>query len=87
MNRLVEVLPKEYAMHIVEKIKLPSMKDVLDVPYWMLETQGFLSVKTAWEHLRRIDEPRAAYKMIWVKGIPFKISFHGECLESKAATG
>lgn len=25
--------------------------------------------------MRRKDEPRIAYKMIWVKGLPFKIAF------------
>ncbi|XP_019234932.1 PREDICTED: uncharacterized protein LOC109215344 [Nicotiana attenuata] len=66
VDRLLEVLPEEYALHIVETIKPPPKHDVLDVPYWMLKTRGYFSIKTAWEYLRRRDEPRAAYKMIWV---------------------
>ncbi|XP_019250979.1 PREDICTED: uncharacterized protein LOC109229885 [Nicotiana attenuata] len=75
LDRLPEILPEKYAMHIVEKIKPPNVYEVLDVPYWMLETRGFFSVRTAWEYLRRRDEPRVAYKMIWVKGLQFKIAF------------
>lgn len=75
VDRLLEILPEEYALHIVEKLKPPPMHDVLDVPYWMLETQGYFSVKTPWDYLRRRDKTRIAYKMIWVKGLPFKISF------------
>lgn len=75
VERLLEVLPEEYAMHIVEKIRSPVMNNVLDTPYWMLETRGHFSVKSAWDYLRRRDDPKKAYKMIWVKGLPFKIVF------------
>lgn len=75
VDRLLEVLPEEYALHIIEKIKPPIAYEVLDVPYWTLETRGFFSVRTAWEYLRRRNEPRTTYKMIWVKGLPFKIAF------------
>ncbi|XP_019248489.1 PREDICTED: uncharacterized protein LOC109227749 [Nicotiana attenuata] len=75
VNRLLEVLPEEYVLHIIEKNKSPTAYEVLDIPYWMLETRGFFSVRTTWEYLRRRDDPRVAYKMIWVKGLPFKISF------------
>nr|XP_016495997.1 PREDICTED: uncharacterized protein LOC107815006 [Nicotiana tabacum] len=75
INRLMEILPEEYALRIVEKIIPPVLEDVIDVPYWMLEARGHFSVKSAWEYIRRRDEPRVAYKMIWVKGLPFKIAF------------
>ncbi|XP_075111512.1 uncharacterized protein LOC142181833 [Nicotiana tabacum] len=46
-----------------------------DTPFWMLETRGHFTVKSAWDYLRRRANPKLAYKMIWVKGLPFKISF------------
>ncbi|XP_075096329.1 uncharacterized protein LOC142174435 [Nicotiana tabacum] len=75
VDRLFEVLPEELAVHILEKIKPPSTMRVLDRPFWMLETTGYFRVKSAWEYTRRRDEPRKAYRMIWVKGLPFKIAF------------
>ncbi|XP_075100498.1 uncharacterized protein LOC142176491 [Nicotiana tabacum] len=75
VDRLFEMLPEDLAVHILEKIKPPSPQQVLDMPCWMLETRGYFSVKSAWDYTRRRDEPRTAYRMIWVKGLPFKIAF------------
>ncbi|XP_070021738.1 uncharacterized protein [Nicotiana sylvestris] len=75
VDRLFEMLPKYLAVHILEKIKPSSPQQVLDLPCWMLETRGYFSVKLAWDYMRRRDEPRIAYRIIWVKGLPFKIAF------------
>ncbi|XP_070005983.1 uncharacterized protein [Nicotiana sylvestris] len=75
VDKLFEMLPEDLAIHILEKIKPPSPQQVLDMPCWMLETRRYFSVKSAWEYTRRRDEPRTAYRMIWVKGLPFKIAF------------
>ncbi|XP_070034168.1 uncharacterized protein [Nicotiana tomentosiformis] len=66
INRLMDILPKEYALHIVEKIRPPVMEDVSDVPYCMLEARGHFSVNKTWEYVRMRNEPRVAYNMIWV---------------------
>lgn len=63
-DRLLEILPEEFALHIVEKIRPPVMDIVLDTPYWMRETRGHFIVRSAWNYLRRRDNPRIAYKMI-----------------------
>ncbi|XP_070010908.1 uncharacterized protein LOC142162804 [Nicotiana tabacum] len=65
VDRLFEILPEDLAVHILEKIKPPSTMQVLDRPFWMLETRGYFSVKSAWEYTRRRDEPRIAYRKIW----------------------
>lgn len=75
VDRLLELLPEEYAMQIVDNIKPPQSQNELDKPYWKLETRGYFSVKTSWEYIRRKNEPRFSYRMIWVKGLPFKIAF------------
>ncbi|XP_070002841.1 uncharacterized protein LOC142165887 [Nicotiana tabacum] len=75
VDRLFERLPEDLAVHILEKIKPPSPQQILDVPFWMLETRGYFSVKSAWDYTRRREEPLKAYRMIWVKGLPFKIAF------------
>ncbi|XP_070029963.1 uncharacterized protein [Nicotiana sylvestris] len=66
VDRLFEMLPEDLAVHILEKIKPPSPMQVLDRPFWMLETRGYFSVKSAWEYTRIRDEPRIVYRMIWV---------------------
>lgn len=61
LDRLMEVLPEDYAVHIMENIKPPVPTKILDKPYCKLETRGELSVKSAWEYLRRRNEPTMAY--------------------------
>nr|XP_009761667.1 PREDICTED: uncharacterized protein LOC104213819 [Nicotiana sylvestris] len=63
------------ANHIVQNIRPPTESSQLDTPFWMLETMGHFIVKSAWGYLRRRANPKLAYKIIWVKGLPFKISF------------
>ncbi|XP_075108964.1 uncharacterized protein LOC142180789 [Nicotiana tabacum] len=65
VDRLFEMLPEDLTVHILEKIKPPSPQQVLDMPCWMLETRGYFSVKSAWDYMRRRDEPRTSYRMIW----------------------
>ncbi|XP_070025438.1 uncharacterized protein LOC142181904 [Nicotiana tabacum] len=74
-ERLFQILPEEYAEHIIEIIQPPIEQGVLDVPCWMLESRGFFSVRTTWDYLRRRSEPMSACWKIWVKGLPFKIVF------------
>ncbi|XP_016442387.1 uncharacterized protein LOC107767807 [Nicotiana tabacum] len=74
VDRLMEVLPDDLAVYILENIKPPTAIDVLDKPYWMLESRGDCTVKFAWEYLRRRNDPAISYSKMWVKGLPFKIS-------------
>ncbi|XP_070050710.1 uncharacterized protein [Nicotiana tomentosiformis] len=73
--KIRQILPEEFANHILKHTKVPMLYDVLDKPFWMLESRGDFSVKLAWEYVRRSQEPCNAYKNIWVKGLPFKIAF------------
>ncbi|XP_070002514.1 uncharacterized protein [Nicotiana sylvestris] len=75
VDKLKELFPEEYATHIIENIKPPVASDILDKPFWMLETRGSFSVKSAWEFLRKRNDPSIAYSKLWTKGLPFKISF------------
>ncbi|XP_070049453.1 uncharacterized protein [Nicotiana tomentosiformis] len=75
VKKLTGILPEEYATHILEKVKPPGDQAVLDRPFWSLETRGNFTVKSAWEYLRRRKDPGNAYKKLWIKGLPFKISF------------
>ncbi|XP_070002802.1 uncharacterized protein [Nicotiana sylvestris] len=75
VDKMFESLPEDLAHHIVQNIRPPTESSQLDTPFWMLETRGYFIVKSTWDYLRRIANSRLAYKMIWVKGLPFKISF------------
>lgn len=75
VDKLMESLREEYAIQNLENIKASVSHEVLDKSYWILETKGNFSVKTTWEYLRRRKEPGLAYNKMWVKGLPFKISF------------
>lgn len=74
-QRLYEILPEEFAEHIIVNLQPPAAQGVLDVPVWSLESKGQFSVRTTWEYVRNRAEPMSAYKKIWVKGLPFKIAF------------
>ncbi|XP_019237995.1 PREDICTED: uncharacterized protein LOC109218121 [Nicotiana attenuata] len=64
-EKIREILPEELAEHILLQLKPPVMHEVLDKPWWMLESRGECSVKSAWEYLRRMNEPCNAYRKIW----------------------
>ncbi|XP_060200889.1 uncharacterized protein LOC132629179 [Lycium barbarum] len=68
-------LPEELAEYILNDVQPPARGDELDRPWWMLETKGDFTVKSAWEYIRSKGEKRDVYKKIWVKGLPFKIAF------------
>ncbi|XP_019232503.1 PREDICTED: uncharacterized protein LOC109213197 [Nicotiana attenuata] len=68
-GKIREALPEDLADHIIWQLKPPVVHEVLDKPHWMLETKGEFSVKSAWEYLRRRNEPCNAYKKIWVKAV------------------
>ncbi|XP_070029656.1 uncharacterized protein [Nicotiana sylvestris] len=75
VDKMFESLPENLAHHIVQNIRPPTESSQLDTPFWMLETRGHFTVKSVWDYVRRRANPRLACKMIWVKGLPFKISF------------
>lgn len=46
-----------------------------DRAWWMLETNGNFTIKSAWDCMRIKKEKRREYDFIWANRIPFKISF------------
>nr|XP_016494773.1 PREDICTED: uncharacterized protein LOC107813966 [Nicotiana tabacum] len=47
-QRLYEILPEEFAEHIIVNLQPPATQGVLDVPVWSLESKGQFSVRTTW---------------------------------------
>ncbi|XP_070020169.1 uncharacterized protein [Nicotiana sylvestris] len=75
LEKIFQTLPEDLANHIVQNIRPPNECAELDTPFWMIEIRGHFSVNSAWDYRRRRDNPSLGYRMIWVKGLPFKISF------------
>ncbi|KAH0661911.1 hypothetical protein KY284_026842 [Solanum tuberosum] len=59
--------------YIVENIN-PMMKGV-DKAWWMGNSHGEFTVKSTFQVLRRKREEQEWMNYIWIKGLPFKISF------------
>lgn len=50
----------------------------------MLESKGEFIVKSTWDYIRHKGQPNDTYKFMWVKRLPFKISFYYVDLEVDA---
>ncbi|XP_049368399.1 uncharacterized protein LOC125833298 [Solanum verrucosum] len=74
-QKLNTILSTEMVEYIIESTKPPSTNSQHDQPWWMANTQGDFTVKSAWKILRRKHESRADFGFIWTKGLPFKINF------------
>ncbi|XP_060178090.1 uncharacterized protein LOC132608026 [Lycium barbarum] len=55
-------LPKDLAEYILTEVKPPAKPGEIDKPWWMLETNGEFSVKSAWEFIRSRGEKKEVYK-------------------------
>lgn len=61
-DRLREILPKNLAIHILENVNPLILHDDLDIPYWILETRGDFSVKSARNYLRSRRDSNIPYR-------------------------
>ncbi|XP_059310093.1 uncharacterized protein LOC132061267 [Lycium ferocissimum] len=75
IDRLSGVTPSDIVQHITSTIPPSRMEKNMDAPWWLLGTRGHFLVKTCWEYLRLRGQKQEIYKYIWIKGLPFKISF------------
>lgn len=69
------LLPDEIVDHTVEKISPPNSFEHEDKGFWQLDSKGKVLVKTAWQYIRKRRQQNKLYNFIWVKGLPFKITF------------
>jgi len=74
IEKLRENLSEEIVFHIVKNIK-PNNYALTDKPWWMGNSTRAFSVKSAYHILRNKRESREGMSYIWIKGLPFKISF------------
>lgn len=62
-------------IYICEGIKPPQIDNVTNKAWWMGESTGKFTMKSAWESIRTKNNKREVYKQLWIKGLPFKINF------------
>lgn len=64
----------DIGQHIMQEIPGPTDLKQKDRLWWGLTTNGKFAVRSAW-YIRYKEHTEAAYKCIWVKKLPFKVSF------------
>ncbi|KAL3335635.1 hypothetical protein AABB24_031722 [Solanum stoloniferum] len=73
--KLLTKLSQKMTGYIMESIKPLIIENGSDRPWWMGNTQGSFTVKSAWHLLRQKKKCRRDYEFIWCKGLPFKVNF------------
>lgn len=56
VQKIKGTLKEDMVDCIVKHIKSPKSSNGLDKPYWMLDSTGVFTVKTAWEYIRNKGE-------------------------------
>ncbi|XP_059290876.1 uncharacterized protein LOC132044416 [Lycium ferocissimum] len=72
---LHQFFPTDIVEHIKSEIPIDQMQGTWDRPWWMPTSTGKFTVNSAWNILRHREQEHEEYKHMWIKGIPFKISF------------
>ncbi|KAG5627592.1 hypothetical protein H5410_012810 [Solanum commersonii] len=70
----------EIVQYICEEIR-PSAEGGMDKAWWMANSNGKFSVRSAWDILRTRKKQVEVEKQLWVRGLSFKINFSSESLE------
>ncbi|XP_075095079.1 uncharacterized protein LOC142173397 [Nicotiana tabacum] len=72
---LDQTFNEEIAEHIRLNVHYEGSEGYWDRPYWMPTPSGKFSVSSAWKILRHRADPNQEFKLMWIKGLPLKISF------------
>ncbi|XP_055823945.1 uncharacterized protein LOC129892399 [Solanum dulcamara] len=74
-KKLMEVLSKDIIDHITQNVTIPKEERDLDRPWWILDTSGEFTIKSTWDFVWLREPQLDIYRFMWIKGLPFKISF------------
>ncbi|XP_049396938.1 putative pentatricopeptide repeat-containing protein At5g59200, chloroplastic [Solanum stenotomum] len=75
VDKLRSVISEEMVQHIVMNIKARSKVDDSDKAWWVRSTNGFFTVKSAYQTMRSKRAEKEWSKFMCIKGLPFKIGF------------
>lgn len=74
-EKLQQLFPQEVTELIHNDLHCLENTQEWDKPWWMLSNSGKFTVSSAWEEVRQKENSFSLYSYIWIKGIPFKVSF------------
>lgn len=74
-NLLHQLFCQDVTEHIENTISCEKEREGWDKPWWMLTTTGKLTVRSAWEEIKRKKEVHEDFSNMWIKRLPFKIAF------------
>ncbi|XP_060185616.1 uncharacterized protein LOC132615077 [Lycium barbarum] len=72
---LQQNFPTGIVDHIKSEIHIEQLQGVWDRPWWMPTSTGKFTINTAWDIMRHKSHIQEDFKQLWIKGVPFKISF------------
>lgn len=72
---LQQSFPSDIVKHIKSEIHFEQLQGNWDKPWWMPTTTGKFTVNSAWDLMRHRDHEQEDCKQMWIKGVPFKITF------------
>ncbi|XP_060210718.1 uncharacterized protein LOC132637681 [Lycium barbarum] len=73
--KLQEVLPVDIVNHVRMELAHFMRTNEIDKTWWMFTSSGKFTVKSAWEELRNRKQISTVCDKLWIKGLPYKISF------------
>ncbi|KAH0650294.1 hypothetical protein KY284_030206 [Solanum tuberosum] len=74
-QKLRELISAEMTEYIVESIAPNFEEGAVDKPWWMGNSSGEFTVKSAYDCVRHKKAEDWWWRCIWSKGVPFKINF------------
>ncbi|KAH0665042.1 hypothetical protein KY285_026248 [Solanum tuberosum] len=74
-DALQDALPEFVVEHIKLNMFFVQPSDQGDKTWWTKSSTGKFSIKSSWELLRQKAEKNEDLKLLWIKGLPFKLSF------------
>ncbi|XP_060183224.1 uncharacterized protein LOC132613196 [Lycium barbarum] len=75
VNKLIQMFPEDIVQHILQEIDIKCASNEWDRPWWMMTSTGKFTVSSAWHLLRQKANVTVPFQNMWIKGVPFKISF------------
>jgi len=75
VQKLQEVLSVDMVQHILDNISPQLVNVDNDTSWWIGNSNGKFTAKSAWNELRRKQEKIQTFDYIWTKGLPIKINF------------
>ncbi|XP_059295460.1 uncharacterized protein LOC132048795 [Lycium ferocissimum] len=75
VQTLLQLFSEDIVQHIVQEIGIKHVSNEWDTLWWMMTSSGKFIEGSAWELLGQRANVTVPFHNMWIKGVPFKISF------------